>query len=267
LGIWQANGNTYVTWNTFGSFHDIELRGFTGDPLSQIRWYDDDYRSDPSTTGRLAPGQEVAGEIEMSVDKDWFRTTLEQGHGYMFSVEGGTLGDPEIFLRDASGREVAEGWTGESIQIEAPAGGNFYLEVHDFSGESDTGSYQVSMIERADDYSAYTDTTGRLAVGGTATGRVDYEGDHDWFRIRLVEGNTYSMEVRGGEEEELYNPYSILRDAQGNLIMSGNYGDVVSQIEYAASATGYYYLQASDADGYVTGAYEVSLDRIDAILN
>lgn len=29
FGIWQASGNTYVTWNTFSGFHDIELTGLT----------------------------------------------------------------------------------------------------------------------------------------------------------------------------------------------------------------------------------------------
>ena len=38
FSIWQTGGNTYVTWNTFNGFHDIELAGFQGDPS----------RSDPS---------------------------------------------------------------------------------------------------------------------------------------------------------------------------------------------------------------------------
>ena len=88
FGIWRAGGSTYVTWNTFGSFHDVELRGFTGDPFSQISWYQDDFLANVHTTGRIAPGQTRAGTIEVAEDADWFRITLRDDRLYTFDVRG-----------------------------------------------------------------------------------------------------------------------------------------------------------------------------------
>ena len=49
---------------------------------------EDDYASNTSTTGRIALGETVAGELEFVGDADWFQATLEQGLIYVFSFEG-----------------------------------------------------------------------------------------------------------------------------------------------------------------------------------
>ena len=53
FSIWQAGGSTYVSWNTFGAFHDIELRGFT-DIFRQIVGTVTTYLANVDTTGRIA---------------------------------------------------------------------------------------------------------------------------------------------------------------------------------------------------------------------
>ncbi|MFO1143465.1 MAG: hypothetical protein U1E59_13955 [Amaricoccus sp.] len=115
FSIWQASGSTYVTWNTFGAFHDVELRGFTGDPYSQIRWYQDDYTANTSTSGRVSLSQAAAGNIEVAPDTDWFRTTLQQGHVYRFDVQDaqdgrGTLPEAGVAVHDAEGNCLTDGY-------------------------------------------------------------------------------------------------------------------------------------------------------------
>ena len=44
---------------------------------------------------------------------------------------------------------------------------------------------------------ASTATAASVAVGGTATGRVEASGDQNWFRVELVAGTTYLIEQRG----------------------------------------------------------------------
>ena len=44
---------------------------------------------------------------------------------------------------------------------------------------------------------ASTATAASVAVGGTATGRVEASGDQNWFRVELVAGTTYLTEQRG----------------------------------------------------------------------
>ena len=48
-----ADGRQHVCHlEPFGSLHDVELRGFTGDPYSQIRWYEDDFLATPAPRAR-----------------------------------------------------------------------------------------------------------------------------------------------------------------------------------------------------------------------
>ena len=44
---------------------------------------------------------------------------------------------------------------------------------------------------------ASTATAASVAVGGTATGRVEASGDQNWFRVELVADTTYLIEQRG----------------------------------------------------------------------
>lgn len=133
FGIWEAAGNTYVTWNTFGGYHDVELSGFTGDPLSQIIWYEDDYLANVNTVGRIAAGETRAGTLEVAEDTDWFRITLTQDLIYTFDVRGaadggGTLQDPYVTLRDAAGNYVADGY--EALDFTAGDSGTYFVEVN-----------------------------------------------------------------------------------------------------------------------------------------
>ena len=58
FSTWQAGGSTFVSWNTFGAVHDVELLGASREtPFRQIVWYEDDYLANVNTsrTHRLRP--------------------------------------------------------------------------------------------------------------------------------------------------------------------------------------------------------------------
>ena len=40
-------------------------------------------------------------------------------------------------------------------------------------------------------------TTGRVAVGETATGEIGHADDRDWFAVDLVAEHTYDIDLRG----------------------------------------------------------------------
>ena len=67
---------------------------------------EDDYSSDTSTTGRIAPGETVVGVLEIEGDADWFQTTLEEGRTYAFNFQGAP--EPYLALYNANGKFVAE---------------------------------------------------------------------------------------------------------------------------------------------------------------
>ena len=77
------------------------------------------------------------------------------------------------------------------------------------------------------DFSEDVSTTGRVAVGDTATGEIGISGDRDWFAVELVAGRTYIIDLRGRPTEDgtLRDPYLHgIHDAEGNLI-SGTTND------------------------------------------
>ena len=72
---------------------------------------------------------------------------------------------------------------------------HYFVEVR--GGYRDTGwaGYTISQEELSDDFSSAADTTGAVAVGGSADGAVDFEHDVDWFRVSLEAGASYRISV------------------------------------------------------------------------
>ena len=117
----------------------------------------------------------------------------------------------------------------------------------------------------ADDFSANTSASGRVAVGGTAEGNIETAGDRDWFAVELVVGRTYTIDLRGSPTDDgtLSDPrlYGI-HDADGNRLArttnddwGGTYN---SQVTFTATATGTFYI-AAGAYGSNRGTYEVEV--------
>lgn len=71
-----------------------------------------------------------------------------------------------------------------------------------------------------DDYAESTATSGRISVGGTATGQVEVYTDEDWFRIELSTAGTYRFEVlaQSSNGGTLEDPVLNLYDGSGTLI-------------------------------------------------
>lgn len=76
-------------------------------------WAADDYPANSSTTGTVPVGGTITGSLEASGDADWFSVSLTAGNQYRFDVRGvdsggGTLSDPILALRNASGTVLAD---------------------------------------------------------------------------------------------------------------------------------------------------------------
>lgn len=255
FGIWQAGGNTYVTWNTRGGYHDIELTGVITDPYGQIRWYDDDYGADVRTTGRIADGETRTGTIEMDGDVDWFQITLAQDLLYTFDVQGavdggGTLGDAYVALYDADGNYVTEGY--EALGFASTVGGTYYVAV---DGYGATGTYRLAVESAVDDYAGDTGTTGEIDAGETRTAALQVPGDQDWFRVTLAAGEIYTFDVRGAADGggDLAYPYLTLLDASGVYVTEGYEG-----MGFVAAEAGTYYVAVTEYFGDV-GTYELAM--------
>ena len=239
----------------------------------------DDYASSTSTTGSVAVGGSATGEIETSGDRDWFAVTLEAGKTYLFDLEGsgtdaGTLSNP--FLRgihDAAGDLVAgtmndNDGTGYNSRVgfTATEDATYYVSAgaHQYQSGG-TGTYTLSVTEVADDFGAWTGTTGTVAVGSSTTGGIDCARDRDWFAVELEAGKTYQFDLEGSPTDAgtLSDPYLRgIHDADGNLI-SGTWNDDGgtgrnSRLEFTAQEAGTYYVTAAGFGDH-EGTYTLSV--------
>ena len=115
-----------------------------------------------------------------------------------------------------------------------------------------------------EDFSADTSTSGRVAVGETATGKIGSGGDRDWFAVELVAGRTYTIDLRGSRTDDgtLSDPYLRgVYDADGDLIPSTTNDDggegYNSRLTFTATESGTHYIAAGAYSG--TGTYEVEV--------
>lgn len=120
----------------------------------------------------------------------------------------------------------------------------------------------------SDDYSQGTGTTGTVAVGGTATGNIETRNDFDWFRVELVAGRTYVIDLEGSDSGGGTLDSTVLRglyDADGDRIPGtqtndGGEGDD-ARLTFTASESGTYYI-AARGYGRETGTYTVRVTEV-----
>ena len=119
-----------------------------------------------------------------------------------------------------------------------------------------TGTYTVSVTDVTDgvpdDYEAGTGTSGTVAVGGSTTGDIEFDGDRDWFAVDLEADKTYRINLDGSRTRDGYlrDPYLRgIHDANGDRLAgtsddnSGRVGSN-SRVYFAAEEAGAYYVVA-----------------------
>ena len=243
---------------------------------------EDDYASYPGTTGTIAGGNTVAGEIDYEGDRDWFEVALELGKVYLIDLKGadtgdGTLSDPYLRgIYDSEGNPIADtaddnSGSGSNSQVFFTAGATDTYYVSAGANGSHTGTYRLRLVETesAVDYTEDTSTTGTLPVGRTVAGAIAIDGDRDWFAVALMAGNIYLIDLKGADTGDgtLSDPYLRgIYDSQGNLLpgtTDDNGGDGSnSRVFFAPNATDTYYVSAGTVTGQ-TGSYTISVTKTD----
>ena len=72
------------------------------------------------------------------------------------------------------------------------------------------------------DAAASTATTYTLAIGQIAQGQLSSSGDHDWYRVNLVAGQTYSFAMTGTGTNNAIDTYLRLYAADGTTVVAQN---------------------------------------------
>lgn len=222
----------------------------------------------------ISVGQTVAGALETSGETDRHRIALRGGQGYRFTLESApdsenALSDPYLRLLDAGGAELAVnddagGSLNSRIDIEAPADGVYYLEAGGFGGA--TGAYVLGAIERAlptDAIPASAATASRLLLNRALNGSIDFDGDADWHRIDLRPGGLYRISLNAAQTDGLPDPYLRLLNAAGEELASNDDANqsLNSEIQFAPTAAGVYYVEARNLNESGVGAYTLIATR------
>ena len=115
-----------------------------------------------------------------------------------------------------------------------------------------------------EDLPTNTSTIGRVAVGGTATGKIGSTGDRDGFAVELVAGRTYIIDLRGSPTGDgtLNDPYLRgIKGPDGSRIAGVSNDDggegYNSQLNFTPTESGTHYIIAGAYSGL--GAYEVEV--------
>jgi len=263
-GIYYLDAGAYSSGT--GSYNLLASLISTPTPIT------DDFTDNTSTTGSVAIGGSSTGVVNSNGDRDWFRVSLLAGQTYRFNLNGSTLGDPTLYLRNSSGTQLAynDDFTGLNSQITytATSSGTYFLDAGTLS--SGTGSYTLLAssvnipVPPTDDFTANTSTTGSVTVGGSSTGVVNSNGDRDWFRVSLQSGRTYRFSLESGSliDSDLY-----LRGATGTEIAydDDSGGSLTPIITFTCNTTGTYYLDAGSANNVGVGSY--TLRAVDTLPN
>ena len=233
---------------------------------------DSDFPATTSTTGAVTVGGEVSGKIERGEDRDWFAVTLEADKTYRIDLRdswtgNGTLWNPYLRgIHDSTGVLVAgttndDGGTDHNARVyfDCDTAGTYYLAAGGYG--TSQGTYTLSVADvtdgEPDDFSAGTDTTGAVDVGGSVSGHLELWHDRDWFAVELEAGRFYSIALKGSwtGDNTLYDP--VLRaiyDTDGNRVASagGHWGG--DRIATFAPVDGGTYYVEGPAAGEMTKA-------------
>ena len=262
----QASGTVFVEARAFSS----EATGAYRLGVSAEDVPADDAGADASTRARASVGRTTTGNIEYEGDIDWYRFSARTGNRYQITLAGAGengLGDPVLRVLDREGNELAmnddgEGSLNSALEFIPAANGDVFIEARGY-GEAYTGAYALNVTaERLprDNIGNTTSTRGRVNAGQDVEGSLDFPSDSDWYRVRLVEGQSYRFTLNASGDTPIDDPLIRLRDSRGTeLAIDDDGGDGLnSYLEFTAPSTGTYYVEATSFGGQATGGYTLA---------
>ncbi len=257
----SAGGTDTLSNIEFASFSDKVV------DLTKLGAPADDYAAGIGTTGKLAVGSSTSGRVETSGDADWFAVALTAGTTYRFDQlpAAGSALSSQVKIYNSFGGLLATGvaTAGNASQLTytPTAGGTYFVSAGSLN--SSIGSYSVAAKVAAgvDDYLAGTGTTGKLAVNGSVTGKVETSGDKDWFAITLKADTNYRFDQFPATGSALSSQVKIYNSFGSLLATGASTEGGASQVSYKPAVGGTYYVSAG-ASNTSTGSYRVSAFQV-----
>jgi hypothetical protein len=215
------------------------------------------------------PGSE-SGSLNFPSDHNIYNVSLTAGQHYVFDVHGysgngGSLSDPTLDLYDGHGgtaplahNDDYGGTLDSHIDFTPDHSGLYSLDVGSYHGLY-TGSYTISGNISGDDVGGDIYSARSITPGEFVSSNIDYNSDHDYYRVSLTPGQHYTFDVFGNT---LSDPYLDVRNNQGALVTyNDDYGGTLnSHVDFTPVAdpsnpTNTYYLDVHSYHELYSGSY------------
>lgn len=215
----------------------------------------DDHANDITTSTVLTfDGAEVSGSIDYPGDEDWFAFDIETDTAVNFALDGQVV----LNVYDEDGRYIHfrqryDDATSSDVTVFGLDGGRYYIAVNRTNGNYD---YTLSGTYIDDDFASNITTTGTIDIGSTATGRIDYAEDSDWFRFETDEDVSVFFALDTTSVRSRFD--TVLYDASGNEIQTNiNDGDALT----FAAGTYYFATQGRFSTDLSDETYTLTLTK------
>ena len=253
-----------------GGTYYAQLDRGTSDTGSYRVWVDtvqDDFADHTGTSGRVAPGNTIAGRFETRDDADWIRTDLQADTTYRVSVSVPDAQRPQLRVdspNDGNGvtrqdrRFEGDFSSDNGAAVFTPfSDSRYYIKLDStFAG---TGAYSVSVESISDDYPDHAGTSGAIAPGGTVEGVFEAAGDADWFRAELQGGTTYRIAANA----DFAIAAASVEDGDGLFQTEQRFEQRADGgVTFTPQQGGTYYVQADSEFGTASGGYSLDLTAV-----
>jgi hypothetical protein len=181
--------------------------------------------ADTSTAANITVGSTTNGTLDYVGDHDWYKIILTAGQAITVTVNGATLDDPYLNIRDSSGiilysnDDIIDGTNRNSqISFSASYSGTYYVDVGAYN-DSLSGTYQVAVQPYTSPPVATTDQIANQLTSGYWAGDV-----HHWA---VSQGGTITVNI------------STLNAAEQNLARNAlqEWSDIIG-VTFKAVTTG-----------------------------
>ncbi len=226
---------------------------------------------DAATQAHISIDQAVDGQISAPGDVDWYRLQVEQGQRYSFTLDaiadaGADAIDPMLGLYDAQGNQLAfnddANGLNSALHYAPAASGEIFVEARAFNEQS-TGGYRLNVTAAPtppDDAGNDASTRARLTPGRSVNGDLEYEGDFDWYRLSVRQGQRYTITMNGADGG-VTDPLLRVLDRDGNELAYNDDSETSlnSSLQYIPRDNGEVFVEArAYADAYA-GRYTLNV--------
>ena len=239
----------------------------------------DDHGDEAAAATEIAVGEVAEGSLDYHFDFDYFKFRAEEGQRYVISVNHQTLRPSSLLLYGPDGQtrarylDRARVSAGPQMRWIAPASGDYYFAVQNFSGESGPYTTTITSVPTVMDDHGDSAAATDISVGEIVEGTIDHSFDFDFFRVQALAGQKHRFSTQGVtlgfSRVDLYESDGVTwmeqsaeaflnEEEQGeNPVWSG--GDGV----WVTPSSGEYYLAAQGVYGSV-GTYRLIVSEYDS---